>query len=103
MKIRLSQNAVRIRLTAEEIAALYAGKTVEFTTVFSAINKMTCRLNTWHLTTSAIALQDQMLTIQFPNNSLNEDNNFSFKSAIDNQSAIPLTLLIELDQDCKHG
>jgi hypothetical protein len=103
MKLRIAQNAVRIRLTAEEIAALYAGKTVELFTVFSAINKMTCRLNTWHLTTSAITLQDQILSIQFPNDSLHEDNNFSFKTEIDNQSAIPLTLLIELDQDCKHG
>lgn len=103
MKIRLSQNAVRIRLTAEEIAALYAGKTVELSTVFSAINRLTCQLSTWHLAAASVVLQDQVLTIQFPNDSLNEDNNFCFKAAIDNQTTIPLTLLIELDQDCKHG
>lgn len=103
MKVRFSQDKIRIRLQEEELVILEKEETVEISTFFSPIDRMFIRLSTWIPTAIGYALENNCLHVFIPATSLETLRaGETFSAAFDEGQALHAQLIVEVDLPCKH-
>lgn len=100
MKIRISDQSVRVRISRDEAIALCEGQTIATTLRLNTIDRFEVALQTWHLTIGEVISEASRLVISIPVASaskLAEENDhlFSCQQPTDNSS--PLVLSVEID------
>lgn len=102
MKLRISTDHLRLRLTAEEVTALSQGETVSVHLKLSIYDELVCELSPWNLELSEAKISDGKLIINIPSSFTSvwpQSKHMAFEQMQQNGSITPLTILIEKDMD----
>jgi hypothetical protein len=105
MKLRIHNNAVRVRLTQGEVTRLAAGERVEQTTTFSFDSKLMSSVEPADVPAVTVTFVDSHLAIRVPRARLTawaESNDVGI-NATQPAGEGELRVLIEKDFKCLHG
>ena len=102
MKLRISTDHLRLRVTGEEVNALSKGETVSVHVKLSAYDELVCELIPWNLEMTEAKFTDGKLIINVPASFTSvwpKSKHIAFEQVQQNDSFTPLTILIEMDMD----
>ena len=100
MKIRISEQSVRVRLSREEAQALCDGQTISTTLRLNTIDRFEVALQTWHLTIGEVITEASSLVISIPMaaaSKLAKENDYIFSCQQPSDSSSPLVMSVEID------
>jgi hypothetical protein len=100
MKIRISDQSLRIRLSQQEAQSLYAGRTLSTSLSLNALDQFAFELKTWHLAIGEVNPERNKLIVSVPQEAAHQlatipCYRFLSEQAADNNK--PLQLEIEID------
>ena len=100
MKIRISDQSLRVRISRDEARALCVGQTISTTLRLNTIDRFEVALQTWHLTIGEVISEAASLVISIPiaaASKLAEENDYIFSCQQPSDSSSPLVLSVEID------
>jgi hypothetical protein len=100
MKIRISDQSLRIRLSTDEAIALEKGAFITTVLQLNSIDRFEVELSTWHLTIGEVQREPNKLLIFIPHiatQKLLNEPGFMFHCEQESQSPSPLRLEVEID------
>ena len=100
MKIRISDQSLRIRLSQQEAQSLHAGATLSTHLCLNALDEFAFDLKTWHLAIGEVNSERNKLTVSIPLEAAHQlatipGYRFIAEQSADNNK--PLQLEIEID------
>jgi hypothetical protein len=100
MKIRISDQSLRIRLSTDEAMALEKGAIITSTLRLNTIDVFAVELKTWHLTIGEVHSGQNKLIVSIPQDAaekLVREPQFIFLSEQGAETQTPLSLEVEID------
>jgi hypothetical protein len=100
MKIRISDQSLRIRLSQQEAQSLNAGATLSTSLCLNALDEFAFDLKTWHLAIGEVNSEKNKLTVSIPMDAahqLTSTSGYIFHSEQATDIKKPLELRIEID------
>ena len=100
MKIRISDQSLRIRLSQEEAQSLHSGATLSTRLCLNALDEFELELKTWHLAIGEVSTERNKLTVSIPLEAAHQLATIPGCRYISEQAAEnnkPLQLEIEID------
>ena len=104
MKVRITANELRFRISEHEAIALQNGKTVEVSTVFSPIDIFKIELILWLPNVCSVATDHKAIRVSMPKSAFSNDSKeiIQYAGIVDNGSETALHVLVEVDLPHKH-
>lgn len=107
MKIRISDQSLRIRLSEQEASALEHGAFITSSLRLNAIDTFEIELHTWHLNIGEIQSEKNKLVVSIPQEAASQlahDNGFLYRCKQESHTLPSLTIEVEIDlQKAKHS
>jgi hypothetical protein len=100
MKIRISDQSLRVRLSGEEAMQLSEGQTLQTTLRLNAIDSFEFALQSWHLAIGEVHEEPGRLLISIPTEAaqrLATERDYRFTTQQNTDSIQPLVITIEID------
>jgi hypothetical protein len=100
MKIRISEQSLRVRLSSEEATALNEGETLRTNLRLNAIDTFEVILQPWHLAIGEVHAEAEGLRISIPTEAARRlalEHDYIFTERQPADSAHPLVISIEID------
>jgi hypothetical protein len=106
MKIRISDQSLRIRLTADEALALEKGAFITTSLRFNTIDLFEVELHNWNLTIAEVQSEKNKLIVSMPPDAVRKlvhEPGYLFQYEQENGAETALKLEVEIDlQKAKH-
>jgi len=107
MKIRISDQSLRIRLTIEEAQALEKGAFITTSLHLNAIDDFRIELHMWHLNIGEVHSEKNKLSVSIPQQAVRQlahETGYLFRCEQESHEHPALTLEVEIDlQKAKHS
>lgn len=100
MKIRISEQSLRVRLSQAEAQALHEGQTLRTTLRLNAIDCFEIALQSWHLSIGEVHTDNGNLLLSIPTaaaSRLATERDYSYTAHQPADSPEPLVIRIEID------
>ena len=104
MKIRISDQSLRIRLSQQEAQSLHAGATLSIHLCLNALDEFAFDLKTWHLAIGEVNSERNKLTVSIPMEAAHQlatTSGYIFRSeqAADIKKSLELEIEIDLTKE----
>jgi|LauGreDrversion4_2_1035121.scaffolds.fasta_scaffold335918_2 hypothetical protein len=100
MKVRISNQSLRIRITAAEAETLNKGEEIVASLHLGFIDSFEVILKCWNLTVAEVCMEPKKLIASIPENSarqLMSEHGYRFNQHQETDSGTPLMLQVEVD------
>lgn len=104
MKIRISEQSLRIRLSQQEAESLHAGATLSTSLSINALDQFAIELKAWHLAIGEVNTERNKLIASIPQEAAhqlatNPGYRFITEQAADNNKTLELEIEIDLAKE----